>query len=94
MAPVLAEIYLADVDCSLSRVLTDDYIVRVCRYVDDFLILVKTDSNDDLEEIARRILQYFNATATKLNFTFELPDNASLQFLDLKLDFNDSKHLC
>lgn len=94
MVPVLAEIYLADVDFSLSWVLTDDYIFCLCRYIDGLIMLVKTDYNNDLEEIAKYILQCFDVTATKLNFTFEMPDKGALQFLGLKLVFDDSKHLC
>ncbi|XP_077507117.1 uncharacterized protein LOC144116273 [Amblyomma americanum] len=82
VAPVLTEIYLVEVDCSLSRALTDDRIARVFRYVDDFLILLKMNPNDNPQEVTNEVLTSFKSKAPSLNFTEELPENSCLQFLD------------
>lgn len=74
--------------------LTDDYIVRACRYIVDFLKLQKTDSNNNVKEIAKCILQRFNVKTSKRNFIFEMPGNVFLQYLNLKLVFIDRKRVC
>lgn len=76
--------------CSLLRALTD----CVFRHVDDVLMLLSIHPDNNLAEVAEHILEVFKSTVKKRNFTFKLPENSSLQFLDIRLFFKDVDHMC
>lgn len=80
LAPLLV-IFLSSVDCTLSNVFSARKVSRVFRYVDDFLVLLLLDSS--YQDLVIRILDDFNQLGHGLLFTFELPREGMLQFLEL-----------
>lgn len=89
MAPILSNIYLAQVDREINKQL-NGLAMRIFRYVDDFLVLVE---KDNFSRTMVDFLKLFRECAKGLSFTFELPCNDALQFLSLKLFFKND-HLC
>jgi hypothetical protein len=55
-------------------------ILYFCRYVDDILILYNEEKSDIIS-----ILNEFNSIFTSLDFTCEMEDNNSLNFLDITI---------
>ncbi|XP_077492444.1 uncharacterized protein LOC144103656 [Amblyomma americanum] len=89
VAPVLSNIFLRKVYEAISRSLKG-LTLRICRYVDDFHVLVEKDGQ------ARRtvdVLKVFKENAMGFKFTLEVPVNDELQFLDLRLRFKEG-HVC
>lgn len=80
ISPLLCDIYLAACDNLVDKALKSKGTFHVFRYVDDFLIFFK-DQIADVQEI----LQVFETCMQGLRFTFELPKNGVLQFLDIKI---------
>lgn len=80
-SPVLSDIFLSKVDraleCNLHGMCT-----KVFRYVDDFLIVT-----EPCHVVSRvpDVLKVFKECGHSLKFTFELPKENQIQFLDLKL---------
>lgn len=91
LAPLLVDIFLANVDCSLSIGFSARKIVKVFRYVDDFLVLLSIDSS--YQDSVTKILGDFSREGRGLVFTFELPQDGVLQFLELRLEFCE-RHVC
>lgn len=89
-APVLSNIFLACVDKKIEQNI-GDLVVKVVRYVDDFLVIVKTF---DLQRRVIDVLNVFRECGNGLSFTCELPVRNDLQFLDLTAFFAPGDHLC
>lgn len=86
---MLSNIFLAKVDRSLERNLSG-LSTKVFRYVDDFLVFTEPC------HLVRRVpdvMKIFKECGLGLNFTFELPKENQIQFLDLKLSL-ESRHVC
>ncbi|XP_077498752.1 uncharacterized protein LOC144109846 [Amblyomma americanum] len=89
VAPVLSDIFLLYVDRDLEKNLSGLHLKTV-RYVDDYLIFVERGRFP-----ARMvdILKVFRECGSGLQFTFEAPVNDELQFLDVRLHF-EQNHVC
>ncbi|CAN7941637.1 unnamed protein product, partial [Ixodes hexagonus] len=94
VAPVLCEIFLEKLDRSISVALVDAPVVKICKYVDDFVVFVSTHSEERLDSLAQSILKVFSSCSNHLRFTLELPVDGFLQFLDVRLSFNSAEHVC
>ncbi|XP_042144719.1 uncharacterized protein LOC121834881, partial [Ixodes scapularis] len=92
VAPVLSDIYLAKCDRAIAERL-DDRVVKVLRYVDDYLIVLKSNDNTDVESVIASILHVFTDCSPGLNFKAETTSEGALQFLDINLRCEPS-HLC
>lgn len=55
IAPVLCEIFLAQLDSLILDTLEDLPLVNIFRYVDDFLVLVHFEPGDSLHLLANSI---------------------------------------
>ncbi|XP_065288624.1 uncharacterized protein [Dermacentor albipictus] len=93
VAPILCDIFLAKVDRFLDRSFLGGFVLKVFRYVDDFLVLLKKQTAFTYLSTVGEVLNAFDKHALGLNFTHELPDANALQFLDLRLTF-DENHVC
>lgn len=85
MAPVLCEIFLASIDRNLERDLDEGKVLKVFRYVDDFLIFVKASPVLNNLDATNEILAEFRRLGKGLAFTHEVPHSDCLQFLDINL---------
>lgn len=94
MAPSLCEIFLDKFDRLLQLELNLDYILKLHWYVDDFLVILSGPPNVPSPAVAEQVLNRFKACTLSLSFTIELPDNDTLEFLDLALYLNHDDHLC
>ncbi|XP_075526229.1 uncharacterized protein LOC142557916 [Dermacentor variabilis] len=91
IAPLLCNIFFSSVDQLLEEAFKQDStlnILKVFRYMDDFLILFNRQGSlkccDD-------ILNIFRDNGKGLLFTHEVPQRNTLQFLDLRLTFHDGQ---
>ncbi|XP_049528721.1 LOW QUALITY PROTEIN: uncharacterized protein LOC125947615 [Dermacentor silvarum] len=93
LAPVLSDIYLAKKESRTIQTCLDmSLVAKVCRYVDDFLVLIECPE-EVFEQAAGKVLDVFRQNLHPLELTHELPENNSLRFLDVKLCLS-SRHLC
>ncbi|XP_049269018.1 uncharacterized protein LOC125757457 [Rhipicephalus sanguineus] len=92
LAPVLSDLLMAHFDRQLQKKLGDFTVVRVFRYVDDYLVLFQAEENS-IEARSRQLLHLFEATLDGLTLTMELPTQQRLRFLDLELTFG-REHVC
>ncbi|XP_077508066.1 uncharacterized protein LOC144119270 [Amblyomma americanum] len=81
VAPVLADIFLSRVDREIEKAL-DGVVVRIFRYVDDYLVFTRTGS---FTRSLVDVLKTFKECGRGLEFTTEVPSNKEQQFLDLAL---------
>ena len=83
--------YMAKGNRELQRFLKEEGVTRCFRYVDDFLVCFPIHQ---MTEIARsKIIEKFREAHRGLEFTFELPERGSLQFLDINMTFEE-RHTC
>lgn len=92
LAPILSDIYLAHPDRVVASKLDDSVVVKVCRFVDDFLILVDC-AEEHFLDIGHKTVATFQSSLQPLQLTCEFPVSNSLRFLDLELSCYSS-HLC
>ena len=92
IAPVLSDIFLAYHDRLLLSRLDNTTVVKVFRFVDDFLLLFDCDDRG-FGATASKALCDFKECMSPLILTHELPQDASLRFLDLRLSIS-TDHLC
>lgn len=91
-APVLSDIFLAFYNRILSTRLQGTRIVKIFRYVDDYLVILDCDA-DELSSCATQVLNVFRECLAPLDVTYEMPECESIRFLDLGLYFSVS-HTC
>lgn len=93
VAPVLCDIYLSVFDQRVQQLISGEHVVRIFRYVDDYLVILHVSENDNLNCAIDRVLNIFQSASGGLTFTHELARDNVLQFLDLSLHF-DAEHIC
>lgn len=91
-APVLSNIFLAYHDRILSMRLQGSSVVKIFRYVDDYLVIVDCDGDKFLSGFDQ-VLNVFRQSLAPLEVTYEMPEGDSIRFLDLRLHFSES-HTC
>lgn len=89
VAPVLSNIFLSYADRSI-KVNLDNRVKQIFRYVDDYLVFVESH---DFKAHVDDILKTFENCGFGLKFTFELPEDNQLQFLDIRLE-KKVNHVC
>jgi len=85
ISPIIADIVMQDLETSILTRLNVQ-LPFYYRYVDDIVLAAPRDKIMD-------ILDEFNSYHSRLKFTYELENNGSLSFLDLKLRISDNKIL-
>ncbi|MDD9361341.1 MAG: reverse transcriptase domain-containing protein, partial [Anaplasma sp.] len=93
IAPQLCDLFLAARGRIIQDNLKDTRIMAIFRYVDDFLILHTKEVGDQGNGCKQTVLQCFQESCPDLVFTYELPVDMAIKFLDLKLEFKD-RHVC
>lgn len=71
--------------------LPDWHVVKAFRYVDDYLLIL--DTNSGLDEVVAGIVDVFKEASGGLKFTWEIPVLNCIRFLDLMVMFSDD-HVC
>lgn len=61
---------------------TDVPLVKICKYVDDFVVFVSVPSTTRLDSVAQSVRQVSEQCFSHLQFTLELRAGGFLQFLD------------
>lgn len=89
VAPILSSIFLGSVDRALQKQLCG-LATKIVRYVDDYLVFV---NSDNFNGSVVNVLKLFKEQGLGLNFTFEMPQDNLIQYLDLQISFHDS-HIC
>lgn len=85
VAPVLSDLFLAAMNRRLEPLQHSLDIVKIFRYVDDYLVVL--DGRVQYEPSVRAVLNAFNHSLEPLCVTHEPMDNNMIKFLDLKLHF-------
>ncbi|XP_075730561.1 uncharacterized protein LOC142772252 [Rhipicephalus microplus] len=92
LAPVLSDIFLAHKDRHIQKDLDLSLVVKVCRFVDDFIVFI--DCLDTVfGVVVLSLVDLFKKHLYPLELTHELPYGNSIRFLDLTL-CPRSNHLC
>lgn len=94
VAPILCNILLAKFYSMLQGSLQDSRVVRIFRYVDDFLVILNLTETDRLTVVVDQILNIFSTCSKNLVFAKEVPDHKIIRFLDLELTFLPDRHVC
>ncbi|KAM7297296.1 uncharacterized protein ISCGN_022449 [Ixodes scapularis] len=77
VAPVLSDIFLGQLDVSLEGALGVEGVIKMFRYVDDYLIFVEINGRAD---VVAKVSSVFEKLGKGLKFTFETPPEGCLQF--------------
>ncbi|KAH9379261.1 hypothetical protein HPB48_002850 [Haemaphysalis longicornis] len=93
LAPIFSDIYLSAFDKSVKTKLADAHHITVLRYVDDYLVVVNQVAGTSLNDVVIGVIETFVSSSKSLKFTWELPSNNCLRFLDLILTFQNT-HVC
>ena len=82
LGPVIANIFMTELEKFILDELINDNIVKFyIRYVDDTLLLIKTEDTD-------KILKKFNSFDKNIQFTVDKFLNGNVHFLDIKINRN------
>lgn len=92
IAPILSDLYLAVRDKKLKERLDYQKVVRVFRYVDDFLVLLCYDE-EGFDNAMCSTIEVFTECLRPLVITHEVPKNNFIRFLDLGL-YCSADHVC
>ncbi|CAN7980436.1 unnamed protein product [Ixodes pacificus] len=93
VAPVLCDIFLSKCDRVIADNLPSGQVIRIFRFVDDYLVLLSNRPEDSNTKAVHDFHATFVKHSQGLRFTHELPTNSVLEFLDLQMTFQDN-HLC
>lgn len=93
LAPILSDLYLSSFDQRVSDRLCEKSDYTIMRYVDDFLVIVNGVAVEDAEGTVRKVVDLFRGSSDVLKFTWEVPVQNKMRFLDLELAFENS-HVC
>ncbi|CAN8029037.1 unnamed protein product, partial [Ixodes persulcatus] len=92
IAPVVSDLFLASIDRIILEHLEGTKVARVFRYVDDFLVLLKTDVLSFRSSMTH-ILGIFSDCLSPLVLTHEVPEAGCIRVLDLTLTMCPD-HVC
>lgn len=93
VAPYLCDLFLAASGRNTQENLNDARVKAIFRYVDDYLVLCNTEVEDPGNGCNESVLTSFQKSCPESVFTYELPLEKSIKFLDLLLEFKAS-HIC
>ncbi|KAH9375175.1 hypothetical protein HPB48_017954 [Haemaphysalis longicornis] len=84
IAPVLSNLFLAKCDRSIETHIDTAKIAKIFRYVDDYMVVVtRSVKPEEVNVLVKTVKQTFLECSDGLNFTHELPNDGSLQFLNV-----------
>lgn len=92
LAPILSDLVLARCDRLLQAALQGSPVVKVFRFVDDFLIVFKAAAHHTCK-LVDDVLGTFSTHLIGFELTKETPKNQERQFLGMKLHIEET-HLC
>ncbi|CAN7984275.1 unnamed protein product, partial [Ixodes pacificus] len=91
IAPALCDLYMAKGNRELQGFFQENGVSKCFRYVDDFLVCFPIHKLTD--KVRSKIMEKFREAHKGLEFTYELPEKGSLQFLDINMTF-EYRHTC
>lgn len=80
---------LAEGDCTLAQQMNDLDILACFRYVDDFLVSLKTG----VERSTENTVNTYKSAHLGLDLICEIPEQSRLQFLNTEIRF-ETHHTC
>lgn len=92
LAPFLSDLFLARAGRTISSLLEGSGVIRVFRFVDDFLVLIDKKFMDT-DQVVTNTLTIFRHVLSPLIVTHELSVDSTIRFLDLRL-FVTTDHTC
>lgn len=78
----------------LQGSLQDSRVVRVFRYVDDFLVILQLTETAEFTCLAGQTLNLFSTCSKNLVLTKAVPSDKTIRFIDLELTFTPDRHVC
>lgn len=90
VAPVRCNIFLSYIDRTLGDVFNGNKVVKVFRYVDDFIILLKKQNQLSYDDLMNGILDDFRQQGKGLTFAHEVPKEESRQLLDIEMSVSET----
>ncbi|XP_077541148.1 uncharacterized protein LOC144153370 [Haemaphysalis longicornis] len=93
VAPILSTIFLSSFDRRLQEEVSKDAVLRIFRYVDDYLICLSKQELLTYHESVEQVLGSVREVGGSLSFTHELQTGQKLRFLDLDLCIAKN-HVC
>lgn len=91
-APVLSDLYLASQGRKVAGELEPLSVLKVLRYVDDFLVFMDGVGVYGGKSVAE-VLGVFERCYHASKLTHEMPEETTLRFLHLRLSFSED-HVC
>lgn len=85
LSPIVADIVLQDIENKALYKIGIKLPIYY-RYVDDILLAIP-------KHLVNNIVDIFNSYHSRIQFTYELEDNRSINFLDLKIKINESNQI-
>lgn len=83
VAPDLSGLYLDELDCAVEKALGSMSVTKVVHYVDDLFVFL--ERGGQLETRVGKVVVIFTKCGGDLKFTFKVPKERVLQYLDLYL---------
>lgn len=87
VAPALSDLFLGHLDRLLADRLQSTNVIKVYRFVDDFLVLLQRGASCFEDDVALT-LAVFKDCLSPLQITHETPEKNALKFLDIRLTFS------
>lgn len=87
---MLSDLFLGLIDRVLAGRLMSTNVVKVYRFVDDFLIFLRRGASS-FDNDVRSTLAVFEDCLKPLQITHEVPEGNALKFLDMSLMFSDNQ---
>lgn len=87
VAPALSDLFLGHLDRLLADRLQSTNVIKVYRFVDDFLVLLQRGASCFENDVVST-LAVFKDCLSPLQITHEIPESNALKFLDIRLTFS------
>lgn len=91
LAPLLSDIFLSTLDKRIQASLYNASVLKVFRYVDDYLVVMNATEARDRGIVVDDIIDIFVCNAFGMKFTHELPQEGHIQYLDVCFIFEETR---
>lgn len=88
IVPILSDLFLAKCDKDMQVKMPDSDVIRVLRYVNDYVVLFCKMDDMELTTLTKQFLDLLEKNANGLSFSVEMPEKNRIRCLDLTLSLN------